>query len=122
MLCVTSRVDNDQVNNLVSWSSSFSLSELKLSNSGHFRKPGKVVKMRRYLPAHPLLFKFVEFMNKINKYCTLVLHVLSTKGTEVWDLAWLFVGDVTFDQRLDVWGQVFLFPGTHLTKNTIIVW
>ena len=47
------------------------------------------MKVRRYLLAHPLLYNFVEFMNKVNKYYNLVLHVLSLKrkSTEVGDLA-----------------------------------
>lgn len=51
----------------------------------------------------------------------LVLHVLSLKrkSTEVGDLAWLFEGDVTFNQRVNIWGQIFLFLGRHLSKNTV---
>lgn len=78
------------------------------------------MKVRRYLLAHPLLYNFVEFMNKVNKYYNLVLHVLSLKrkSTEVGDLAWLFEGHVTFNQRVNIWGQIFLFLDRHLSINT----
>lgn len=112
----------------VQWPSKQSLSRRRHSRSqiqssliADAWKPGKVVKMRRYLLlAHPLFYKFVEFTNKVNKYYNLVLRVLSLKrkSSEVGDPAWLFVGDVTFNQRVNIGGQIFLFLGRPLSKKT----